>query len=176
MEREMPISHQLHLRTSLLPATQEQANAIDNLMQHYAYDWSEVLLLNVGLDGRFAVPKLDAYWSEEGHHPFLIWVNDAVAGFALIVDRSRLNGAPGVFDMAEFFVLRRFRRQGVGITAAFAAFDRFKGPWEVRQRLEAPAATAFWQRVIGSYTRGRYEAQVWNGPEWSGPVQRFSTA
>jgi predicted acetyltransferase len=162
-------------RTSLRPAPLAERGALESLMQLYAYDWSEILPLDVGTDGRFAGAKLDAYWGEEGHHPFLLRVDDTLAGFALIAERSRLTGARGVFDMAEFFVLRRFRRQGVGIAAAFAAFDRFKGPWEVRQRVEATAATAFWQRAVGAYTGGRYEQAAWSAPEWTGPVQRFST-
>jgi len=78
--------------------------------------------------------------------------------------------------MTEFFVLRRFRRHGVGRGAAFAAFDRFEGPWEVRQRLENADATAFWRRTIREYTRGNYEETRWHRPEWSEIVQRFSTA
>ena len=78
--------------------------------------------------------------------------------------------------MTEFFVLRRFRRHGVGRAAAFAAFDHFGGPWEVRQREENPNATAFWRRTIDEYTRGDYEETRWVRPQWSEFVQTFSTA
>jgi len=77
--------------------------------------------------------------------------------------------------MAEFFVMRSYRRRGVGLAAAFAAFDRFKGPWEVRQRDENVAAIAFWRRAIHDYTRGNYREVRWDGPEWTGVVQTFST-
>jgi predicted acetyltransferase len=125
-------------------------------------------------DGRFHALALDAYWLDDWRHPFLIRVDDALAGFALIASRSKLTGTPGVFDMAEFFVMRRYRRQGVGIAAAFAAFDRFRGPWEVRERDENQASIAFWRRAIASYTGGRYaEARV--DDDWNGVVQTFST-
>jgi predicted acetyltransferase len=67
-------------------------------------------------------------------------------------------------------------RSNEGRAAAFAAFDRFEGPWEVRQRTENPEATAFWRRAIGEYTGGDYEETRSHRPEWSEVVQTFSTA
>src|SRR5262245_48238870 len=98
-------------------------------MQLYCYDWSELRPLDVGDNGTFGDYPLDAYWQEEWRHPYLLKVDGKLAGFALIVGQSCLTGATGVFDMAEFFVMRRYRRKGVGFAAAAAAFDRFKGPW-----------------------------------------------
>ena len=105
----------------------------------------------------------------------MLRVGGKLAGFALISERSKVTGKSGVFDVTEFFVLRRFRRQGVGRAAAFAAFDRFGGPWEVRQREENSNATAFWRRTIDEHTRGDYEETRWVRPQWSEIVQTFST-
>ena len=88
------------------------------LFELYSYDFSEVLDLDVGDDGRFAVPVLDRYWTEADRHPFLIRVDARLAGFALVHERSRLTDREGVRDMAEFFVMRRYRRRGVGAQAA----------------------------------------------------------
>jgi predicted acetyltransferase len=160
---------------SLSLATKAERPALGNLMQLYIYDWSELRPLDVGDDGRFADYPLDAYWDDPGRHPLLLRVDGRLAGFALVSERSHLTGAPGVFDMAEFFVMRRFRRKGVGLAAASAAFDRFKGPWEIRQHDENVAASAFWRKVIDRYTRGRYREVRWNDRAWIGPVQMFST-
>lgn len=159
---------------SLEPASAAERPALENLFQLYAYDWSELGWLEVGGDGRFAAPSLDAYWQEGHHHPFLIRVEGRLAGFALIAARSRLTGAAGVFDMAEFFVMRKYRRRGVGFAAASAAFDRFPGRWEIRQRDENAAATAFWGRVIDRYTGGSYQEVRYDDPTWVGPVQTFT--
>ena len=80
---------------------------------------------------------------------------------------------PGVHDMAEFFVVRRHRRRGVGEAAARALFDRFPGRWEVRQTRTNQAATRFWVAVIDRYTRGDFTRLDWDDPRWRGPVQRF---
>jgi len=160
---------------ALSPATNAERPALDNLMQLYIYDWSELRPLEVGDDGRFADYPLDAYWEDAWRHPLLLRVDGRLAGFALVSERSHLTGAQGVFDMAEFFVMRGFRRKGVGRAAAAAAFDRFKGPWEIRQHDENAAATAFWRRAVDRYTGGRYREVRWNDRAWTGPVQLFTT-
>ncbi len=161
--------------TSLDPASDAERPVLENLFQLYAYDWSELASLDVGRDGRFAAPMLDAYWREGDHHPFLIRVDGRLAGFVLVAARSRLTGAAGVFDMAEFFVMRRYRRQGVGFAAASAAFERFPGRWEIRQRDENAAATAFWGRVVARYTGGKFQQLRCDDATWVGPVQTFTT-
>ena len=90
-------------------------------------------------------------------------------------ERSRLTGDLAVRDMAEFFVMRRFRRHGVGEQAAGWLFDRFPGPWEVRQKKENQPATAFWRRAIGRYTDGRFDEEELDDERWRGPPQRFTT-
>ena len=158
----------------LEPATAAERPVLENLFQLYAYDWSDLAPLDVGPDGRFANPSLDVYWQGGHHHPFLIRVDGRLAGFVLVAGRSRLTGAAGVFDMAEFFVMRKYRRQGVGFAAGAAAFDRFPGRWEIRQRDENAAASAFWRRVIARYTGGTYEERRCDDATWVGPVQTFT--
>ena len=160
---------------ALRPATKAERPALDNLMQLYIYDWSELRPLDVAR--RRPLRRLSArrVLGERRHHPLLLRVDGRLAGFALVSEGSRLTGAPGVFDMAEFFVMRRFRRKGVGLAAAAAAFDRFKGAWEIRQRDENAAATAFWRRAIDRYTGGNYRDVRWNDRASIGPVQMFSS-
>lgn len=148
---------------------------LDNLMQLYAYDWSELRPLDVGDDGRFIAYPLDPFLVEPGGHAFLLRAESRLVGFALVHEQSRLTGARGVYDMAEFFIVRRHRKKGLGQQAATQLFDRFRGPWEVRQRAANVAATAFWRRVIGAYTGGDFEQIVHDAPTWAGPVQRFSS-
>jgi predicted acetyltransferase len=161
---------------SFQPASSKEQVLLQNLAQFYYYDFSEMLEMYVDDDGRFGDLDLTPYWVDEWRHPFLLRVDDRLAGFALISERSKITGKSGVFDMTEFFVLRSFRRHGVGRAAAFAAFDRFGGPWEVRQRDENPNATVFWRRAIDEYTRGVYEETRWDRPQWSEIVLTFSTA
>jgi predicted acetyltransferase len=97
-----------------------------------------------------------------------------LAGFALVHHRSKLSDAEDVWDMAEFFVLRRYRRLGVGMKAAHQAFAMHPGKWEVRQRETNVAATAFWRRAIGAFTGGAFTEEQLDDDRWRGPVQRFT--
>ena len=77
--------------------------------------------------------------------------------------------------MGEFFVLRKFRRRGVGKQAAHRLFARHPGRWEVRELPSNMPAQGFWRRIIADYTQGDFsEAQEWfetYGAEFV--VQRF---
>ena len=158
----------------ITPASAAERDALTALVQLYAYDLSDLFSADVGDDGRYKTPPLDPYWSgDPRRHPFLIRVDGKLAGFALVHQQSRLTGDESVTDMAEFFVLRRFRRHGVGERAAAWLFDKFRGPWEVRQRSVNLPATAFWRRAIGRYSDGKFTEEQVDDERWRGPVQRF---
>jgi predicted acetyltransferase len=159
----------------LTPALASDEERLSALFQLYAYDFSEILAMDVGEDGRFVVPPIGAYLEGPRRHAFLIRVGGKLAGFALIEQRSRLTGDEGVNDVSEFFVMRRYRREGVGARAAAWLFERFPGPWEVREKAENVAATAFWRRAIGAYTGGRFDEITVDDATWHGPVQRFDS-
>ena len=158
------------------PAGPDDHQRLLALLQLYAYDFSEILPLELAEDGRFHVPSVAANLTAAGNHAFVIRVDDKLAGFALVQPRSYLTGAAGVFDMAELFVMRRHRRRGVGEQVASRLFARFRGPWEVRQKAENPAATTFWRRIIARYTDGQFEDLLLYDARWRGPVQRFDSA
>ena len=52
--------------------------------------------------------------------------------------------------------MRRYRRRGVGLAAAARGFDRFPGPWEVRQRPDARRRRRSGGAPSRSYTGGAY--------------------
>jgi predicted acetyltransferase len=152
---------------------------VRNLFAFYVHDMSAFVDLDVDSDGTFAVPaSLASYW--EGpeaprRYPFLVRIDGRLAGFALI---RRLADAAGTYDMGEFFVLRKYRRSGIGRHVACELFDRFQGDWEVRELPLNTAAQTFWRRVIADYTGGAFrESQEFfaaHGREFV--VQRFRSA
>ncbi|HEY0707925.1 MAG TPA: GNAT family N-acetyltransferase [Polyangia bacterium] len=157
----------------LVPATRSHLPVLANLFQLYCHDFSELLGLSVAEDGRFATPDLTPYFEETWCHPFLIRVDDRWAGFVLAQQRSRLTDDRQTWDVAEFFVMRAFRRTGIGTQAATEVFDRFPGRWEVRQLPANTAATAFWRKVLTRYTGGAVTETVHDSDGWKGPVQTF---
>jgi predicted acetyltransferase len=162
------------MEIQVVKAAPSDHQALRNLMQLYAYDFSEILPADVEATGLFTAPSLDVYWTDAWRFPFLIRASKQIAGFALVHQRSRLSGADDVWDMAEFFVLRRYRRLGVGMAAAEKIFTCHPGAWEVRQHDANTSATAFWRRAIATATGGGFTEEHLDDARWCGPVQRFN--
>jgi len=157
----------------LCPVSLKEKALLERLMELYLYDFSEFDSADVDDQARYGYPYLERYWVDEGRKPFLIRVNGVLAGFVLVVEHSFL-GAAGHM-IAEFFVMRKFRRMGVGRAAAFGAFDLFRGHWEVSQVFQNFPAQEFWRKVIAEYTGGNFREVVMEDGVWQGPVQTFET-
>ncbi len=169
----LPAKAQRIVGTSILPAQRDELPIVWNLLQFYYYDMTELLGGHVGPEGRFAPKPIEPYWDDAWRYPLLVRVDEHPAGFALIHRRSRITGDPETWDVAEFFVMRQYRRHGIGTDVALHVFDRFRGRWEVRQFPANLAATHFWRSVIARHTRGAYREEVLDDERWRGPVQSF---
>jgi predicted acetyltransferase len=137
----------------LQQAQKEDAPLLLNLIELYSHDFSEFCPMDIGEDGRFGYKPLPLYWSEPGRHPFLIKTDGHLAGLALVRQGSEFSASATVWDLAEFFVLRGWRRHGVGTRAAHQLWRRFSGDWEVRVMQSNLAAQLFWKRAISNFTR-----------------------
>ncbi len=140
-----------------------------HLMELYKYDFTEFDPEDVNEHGLYGYKYLDHYWTEEGRRPFLITVDDKYAGFALI----REHQDPDYFAIAEFFIMKKYRKRGIGKLVAFHLFDLLEGDWEVAEMEENLPAQVFWRKVIQEYTSGTFKEI--RKDNWDGPVQFFST-
>jgi predicted acetyltransferase len=134
------------VQIEVIPATPEQMPVIDNLIQLYAHDFSEFQDIELDSNGRFEYTPLPLYWTDPNRHPFLVKVDGKPAGFVLVKQEG------GVWDMAEFFIVRGCRRHGVGTAVAHEVWKRFPGEWEVRVMQANQAALGFWERAISGFT------------------------
>ena len=152
MKAEMDDPHEVVLDV----ATSADATLLSNLLELYIHDLSAAFpSVEMGPDGRFGYRNLPLYWSEpERRFPFLIRCDGRVAGFALVTRGSPASDDPDVFDVAEFFILRRYRRSGVGRRAAILLWNRFPGRWIVRVSEGNAGALPFWAGVIAEFTVG----------------------
>ena len=158
----------------LVRATPTDERVLDRLMQLYAYDFSEFMDLDVGDDALYALgDRIARCRTDAARHAFLGRVDGRIAGFVIVEERSRLTGATDVMDVAEFFVMRKYRRKGIGYELASRTFDLFPRKWEVRERSTNTPATIFWRRTIDRYTGGHFQDTVWDDDRWHGPVQSF---
>lgn len=139
----------------LISASREQSPILANLLELYAHDFSAFHAIELGADGRFGYASLPLYWSEPDRHPFLVRIDRKLAGFAFVKRGSEISGNENVWDMAEFFVARGYRRRGVGTQIAHDVWKRFPGSWEVRVMQTNVAAFKFWAHAIAAFTGAR---------------------
>lgn len=154
----------------LYRAKVEDKAVLRQLLELYAYDFTEFDGADVDEHGLFGYHRLDHYWTDEGRYPFLVRVAGKWAGLALVRDVTAVDGSVA-HSMAEFFLMRKYRRHGIGEMVARHLFDMFPGPWEVGQITTNLPAQAFWRVVIGRYTGGRFEEV--HRDDWDGPMQTF---
>ncbi|HEY1463123.1 MAG TPA: GNAT family N-acetyltransferase [Terriglobales bacterium] len=135
-------------KVEVIPAAKEHEPALDDLLQLYAQDFREFHEIPLDENGRFHYNPLPLYWSDPARHAFLVKVDDSVAGFIFVKRGSEVSGNQDVWDMAEFFVMREFRRQGIGTQIAHEIWRRFPGSWEVRVMEANTFAMEFWVNAI----------------------------
>ena len=124
----------------------------DALAHLYAYDFSAFFDIKLGDDGTF--PKhecFDNVWTDSDRYGYLIYAGTEIAGFGIV------RWFENAFEIEQFLVLRKFRRQGVGRNAAMKLFDRHQGHWIVDQVKENQPAIKFWHFVVAQYTDGNFE-------------------
>jgi predicted acetyltransferase len=164
-------------RVTLDVMTEASAPVLSNLLELYVHDLSEIFPIVLGPDGRFGYDKLPLYWSEpERHFAFLIRSRGGVAGFALVTRGSPATDNPEDLDLAEFFVLRAYRRSGVGRRAACLLWNRLPGHWIVRASKANHVGLRFWAATIREYTKGNFSVKEHPGTHHMFRVFSFSSA
>jgi predicted acetyltransferase len=137
---------------ALVPATVAHQTLLSNLLQFYIYDFSEFFPVELGAHGRFEYPQLPLYWAETSRRPFLISVNGRWAGFVFVRQLQDSADRGPAWDMAEFFVMRDYRRHGIGTKVAHMVLRRLPGSWQVRVMEANVVGRQFWQKEIESFT------------------------
>jgi predicted acetyltransferase len=164
------------VKIELIEAQRADKSVLQQLMELYLYDFSDIDASDVNEHGLFEYRRLDSYWTESGRYPFLFRVDGHWAGFALVCWFSYFpDNALPTQAIAEFFVMRKYRRRGVGTRMAGELFARFPGRWEVAEMRQNLDAQAFWRRVIGEFTDGRFEEHDLDNEHWRGSVQVFAS-
>jgi predicted acetyltransferase len=136
----------------LIPAGPEHRFALANLLELYIHDFSEFVPIDVGDDGRYSYQSLPLYWSDNSRFPFLAKLDGKLVGFALATRNSQPSGDSETWDMAEFFVLRRYRHLGIGTELARKVWLRCPGRWQIRVMEKNVLACKFWESSIPKFT------------------------
>lgn len=159
------------MNIQVISASASERPLLRHLMGLYQCDFSEFDGTDLGPLGLYDYPYLDHYWVDPERYPFLVKVDGKLAGFVLVARYNYLTGCKDSWVMAEFFILRKYRDQGIGEHVARTIFDQFPGTWQVAQIKMNLVAIAFWRKVISRYTHGGYQEHDLENDHWHGLVQ-----
>jgi predicted acetyltransferase len=137
-----------------------------NLFEHYIHDMAEWFEIDTKADGSYSYDT-SVIW-HSGYDAYLAKIGDSIAGFALVGSAAEWLGDIPAHDMREFFVIRRFRRSGLGERMATLVWNERPGEWLVRVlELNAPAVL-FWRSAISRHSHDSYaeEGRLVNGRPW----------
>jgi predicted acetyltransferase len=160
------------MNISLDAATPADTPVLDRLLQLYEYDFSEYGGVDVDPNGLFESVDTKTIW-EPHDHVFFIRIDNNLVGFAYVTRHDSYFDQGKTHNLSEFFVMRKYRRRGIGEQVACALFDRFPGRWEFGTLPGNLVAQAFWRRVLGRYTGGTHQEVSEGCERWSGPIWTF---
>ena len=144
----------------LIEVEEKDKNAIFNLMQLYTYELSlyedETTDFELQDNGLYTMSKyIEMYWTSEKRHPYILKCDDKIAGFVL----QRYN-EENLNEIAEFFVVNRYRNTGAGTFMANEMFKKYKGKWEIRTLLKNKKAQDFWRSIVSKFSNGNFEEKL----------------
>ncbi len=154
-------------------ASIEDHPALQQMLELYQYDLSDIWDQDLDAQGQYGY-ALDRYWSDASCHAYVATVAGHYAGFALV--DSAVKVQPTGYWMDQFFILKKYRRSGVGQALAAHAFADLPGSWEVGQMLANLSAQQFWRKTVATQTDGEFEEHELLGGGWEGYVQCFNNA
>jgi predicted acetyltransferase len=145
----MPGSTSLRLIT-----TPQQRRVTERLWQLYHHDLSEFRGSMPDSEGLYKPGRLPTFFEDPDRCGYLIYSDQALAGFALIRGLTEEQKVVG-----EFFVVRAIRRQRVGYEAAMTLLRLHPGRWAIPFQEENQGAARFWRRVAADVARAACEEE-----------------
>ena len=93
----------------------------------------------------------DCYWEDKDRFPLYLVVDNCIAGLAMIRELEDL-----VYDIAEFYVLPEFRKDGNAIWFATEITNLFEGQFVFSTRFTNPRAIRFWEKFTKLFDKNEF--------------------
>ncbi len=143
------------MNVEIRQVTVDEKEILRNLLEKYDYEFSQWDQRDVDRSGLYGYAYLDHYWTEANRWACFILVDDRLAGFAMINAHPEIP-EPMDYALAEFCIMPKYRRHGIGRIAAYQVFDSFHGKWQLKRHPHNISSVHFWNAVISDYTKGNY--------------------
>jgi predicted acetyltransferase len=138
------------------PVKKEEKEILRNLLEKYSYEFSQWEDNDVNAIGLYGYNYLDNYWQDENRFPYFIKVNNKLAGFVLVNDYNETDVKTD-YAIAEFCILYKYRRKGIGKYVAKYIFNKHLGKWQIRYHPKNVISKDFWNKIINEITNGNYK-------------------
>jgi predicted acetyltransferase len=125
----------------------QDKQVIWNLFQFYCYDTSNYDGYDVESNGLYSMSEsyFSQYWTVPTWRAHVLRYDGAIAGFALIEDSDAVSGA---MEIADLFIMSRFRRRGIAKEVVLHFMWQRIVPWTVVVYDDAIDAKAFWSGMF----------------------------
>ncbi len=114
------------------------------------------------------VNDCDIFWEKpDSVFPLLIVVDDIPTGFAVVTTKPYAH--PKVnYRLNDFFILNKYRNNGVGERAVSLLFDKMPGIWELGWLEKNIAAEKFWYKVVKAKANTYQNWEYFEGKDANG--------
>lgn len=155
----------------------EKTNAVDsapfiNLQGYYEAEFSFITQNDVDELGQFDLKSLQKSWNNYNYDAYLLYSKSTPIGLCVVNLSSQISFGENTKDIAEFYILPKYRNKGAGLWFAHTLFNLYPGQWEIRQLKNAEQARKFWLKTIESYTK-QYKESFIDDQIWHGYLQEF---
>lgn len=138
----------------LVEASDDNASVLAQLTQFYLHDISEFSGAEPEQSGLFNESGLGD--SDDTRRTFLIYLRSVPAGFLSYERCTRANEAFQGCRLRHMFIIRGYRRLGIGEEIARMLFELHHGPWEAVVAESNEPGTHFVRQVVRRYTFKNY--------------------
>ena len=151
------------MKTEIRKVTLDKKDTLANLLEKYNYEFSQYDKRQFNDDGLFGYEYLNNYFIEDDRFAYFIYVDEILAGFALLNKHPECD-KPIDWSIAEFFVSYNFRRQGVATETVRQIFEIHKGYYHIKYHKKNKASAILWAKIARAYSNGYYELVNGNEP------------
>jgi len=145
------------MKTELVKIDISELNLLLNLVKFYCYEWSQYNGIEIDDNCEYEFEHhINNYFIKENHYPYFIIVDNKIAGFVLIDNDFDYNKNSD-YAISEFFVMYKYRRNGIGKIAATEIIKTYPGIWEIKMHPNNIISIKFWNNIVSILTNGKYE-------------------
>lgn len=144
----------------------ENKEILKNIYQFYLYDMSEYNNEEIDSMGLYDVDFLNLFFDDNGLTSFFIKAAEKIVGVILLQSGKWAPRTGEDYYISEFFVLNKYRRNGVGKKALKELFSLYPGKYMLGQMTNNNRAINFWKSVYSEFNieyKESYEAEIDGG-------------